>query len=165
MKKIARLALAFAAVMSVSGSAMAINQACGYDVVLKNGLRKIPAGKFACGLAEQSGDLWRDDCVFACKWGVMAAPGAAVSANLILRQATTLGHFDCDMISYQFTDSDICMDSFGPNYGIDTKWQKAILASFIAMEDGENGVMKSVLRYYSPLSFALTGTFTPSGGC
>ncbi|WP_437724560.1 hypothetical protein [Sorangium sp. So ce861] len=163
MKKIARWALAFAAVMSVSGSAMAINQACGYDVVLKNGLRKIPAGKFACGLAETSGDLWNDKCVFACKWGVMAAPGAAVSANLILHQATTLGHQDCDMISYQFTDSDICMDTFAPNYGIDTRWQKAILASFIAMEDGHNGVMKSVLRYHSPLSFALTGTFTPAG--
>ncbi|AUX38522.1 MULTISPECIES: hypothetical protein [Sorangium] len=163
MKKIARWALAFAAVMSVSGSAMAVREDCGYSVTISNGIRKIPAGVAGFALSEQVGDLFNDGCIYAGRWGVTAVPGAATFANLFIHQTTTMGMPDCVANSYSYAGGAISLVP-GPvvSYGIDSRYQKARLATCVGMEDDWNGVIKLVCQYHTPMSLPYPVTFTPS---
>ncbi|WP_437590013.1 hypothetical protein [Sorangium sp. So ce1000] len=163
MKNFARWALAFATVTSISGSAMAIRNDCIYDVAMKTGLRKVPLGNTVFQLAEQAGTPFNDECGYVGKWGVVAAPGAAVVANLFLRQATTIGSNDCDWNSFYFTDGSISLlpPPFPPSTGITSRFQKAPLCNFVGMEDDVTGTIKATAQFFSSLSMPVPVTFVP----
>ncbi|WP_437530397.1 hypothetical protein WME79_49665 [Sorangium sp. So ce726] len=163
--------LAFATVTSISGSAFAIRNDCYYEVSMKTGLRKVPVGKTVFQLAEQAGTLWNDECGYVGKWGVVAGPGAAVAANIFLRQQTTIGNNDCDWNSFYFTDGSISLlptvpippntVGFPPSSGITSRLQKAPLCNFVGMENDYNGYISATVQFYSALSMPVPVTFAP----
>ena len=164
MKNFARWALAFATVTSISGSAFAIRNDCLYNVAMKTGLRKVPVGTTVFQLAEQAGTPFNDECGYVGKWGVVAAPGAAVVANLFLAQATTIGNSDCDWNSVFFADGAIRLlptPDFPPSSGITSRLQKAPLCNFVGMEDDISGNIKATVQFFSSLSMPVPVTFAP----
>ncbi|WP_437326793.1 hypothetical protein [Sorangium sp. So ce381] len=171
MKNFARWVLAFATVTSISGSALAIRNDCLYNVSMKTGLRKVPVGTTVFQLAEQAGTPFNDECGYVGKWGVVAAPGAAVAANIFLRQQTTIGNNDCDWNSFYFTDGSISLlptvpippstVAFPPSSGITSRLQKAPLCNFVGMEDDFTGTIKATIQFYSSLSMPVPVTFAP----
>ncbi|XXX77059.1 hypothetical protein WMF30_56360 [Sorangium sp. So ce134] len=163
MKKFARWALAFTAVMSIPGSAMAIAEGCPHSAVINNGVRNIPVGKLVCAYAEQYGDVYNDGCFFSCKWWHAPGPGATVAANLAIYEGLSMANYDCDWSAAGFGQADISLNRNDPlmrNYGINTRFQKVQLSDLFGMKD-EQGTMKVMIRYYSALSMPVYGTFAP----
>ena len=103
--------------------------------------------------------------------GVGGWAGAAVAANLFLRQATTIGANDCDWNSFYFTDGSISLlpsvpiplstVAFPPSSGITSRLQKAPICNFVGMEDDYTGTIKSTIQFYSALSMPTPVTFAP----
>ncbi|WP_437833610.1 hypothetical protein [Sorangium sp. So ce1153] len=160
MKKIARWAFAFAAVMSVSGSAMALPEGVGYKVVMNTGLRKIDVGQVAFTWLEQQGSLFGDTCAVAVKWCNSA--GLPSCANLIVHEELTSYDQDCEYRALYPADATITLDPTCDNWGFDSRQQKKRMARYSAMQDGTNGVIKGVAQYGSVLSMAYSLTMTPS---
>ncbi|WP_437622678.1 hypothetical protein [Sorangium sp. So ce1151] len=159
MKKIARWALAFAAVISVSGSAMALPEGVGYKVVLNTGLRKLPVGQVAFTMLEQGASLFNDTCVCAVKWCNEA--GLPTCANMLVHEELTSYDQDCDYRALYPATAAITNDPAYDNWGFDSRQQKKRVARMSAMQD-DNGVIKGVCQYGSVLSMAYSLTMTPT---
>ncbi|XXT19816.1 hypothetical protein WME94_57305 [Sorangium sp. So ce429] len=159
MKKIARWALAFAAVMSVSGSAMALPEGTGYKVVINTGMRKIDVGQAAFTWLEQYGSLFGDSCACAVKWCNSA--GLPSCTNLLVQEELTSFAQDCEYRALYPEDATVVLDTTYDNWGFDSRQQKKRVARMSAMQDGTNGVIKGVCQYGSVLSMAYSLTLTP----
>ncbi|WP_437755956.1 hypothetical protein [Sorangium sp. So ce1389] len=160
MKKIARWALAFAAVVSVSGSAMALPEGVGYKVVMNTGMRKINVGQVAFTWLEQGASLFNDTCACAVKWCNDA--GLPSCANMLVHEELTSYDQDCEYRALYPADATITIDPGYDNWGFDSRQQKKRVARLSAMQDGTNGVIKGVCQYGSVLSMAYSLTMTPT---
>ncbi|WP_437577425.1 hypothetical protein [Sorangium sp. So ce887] len=152
MKKIARWALAFAAVVSVSGSAMALPEGLVYKITLNTGLRKVPSGKVAFTWVEQAGSMWNDTCVSAVKW--CTDYGLPSCSNMLVHEELTSLDQDCEYRAVFPADATIYNDPLYENWGYNSRQQKTRVARLSAMQDGANFVIKGVCQFNSALSMA-----------
>ncbi|XYH98108.1 hypothetical protein ACMHYB_61940 [Sorangium sp. So ce1128] len=160
MKKIARLALAFTTIMSLSGSAMAFRNDCMYKVTSSTGLRSVNLGYMVAQLEEHVVENpWDSLCSHHVNWFFGGAGPTAV-AQLRILERMTFEWGDCYAASYQFTDSMLSIDQHENNYGITTHGQITPLCSLQAVSDPANGVIVGMVKY-SPLSSAKQLKLTP----
>ncbi|MGK3989044.1 hypothetical protein WME99_38725 [Sorangium sp. So ce136] len=162
MKKIARLALAFTTIMSLSGSAMAMRNDCMYKVTSSTGLRSVNLGYMVAQLEEHVVESpWDSVCSHHVNW-FFGGGGPTAVAQLRILERMTFEWGDCYAASYQYTDSMYSTDPAERNYGITTHGQISPLYSLQGMSDPANGVMVGMVKY-SPLSSAKQIKLTPNG--
>ncbi len=151
MKKIARWAFAFAAVMSVSGSAMAIDNFTFYDVTMKNGPAVVHNGSMRFALLDYDMSIFSGGCVSAGTWCV----GSPMSCStLMAREELMIGYGSCEDLTYGFADT-IITDYVDPriaNHGYDVRRQKKKIVRLALTQDGVNGMIKGMCHLGSPMN-------------
>ncbi|WP_437734199.1 hypothetical protein [Sorangium sp. So ce1335] len=152
MKKIARYALAFAVVTSVSGSAMALRNDCLYRVSTSTGLRTLPNGYWVAQLEEHvMVSPFDPKCSNHVNWySEGGGPIAVAQSRMFYTPSFEWG--DCYAASYQFTHGSIEADPHENNYAITANGQVSPMFSFYGMSD-HNGVIAAMIKF-SPLSSA-----------
>ncbi|WP_437689511.1 hypothetical protein [Sorangium sp. So ce176] len=160
MNKIARLALAFAVVTSVSGSAMAMRNDCIYKVTTSTGLRQVSVGYMMAQLEEHLlTSPWDPVCSNHVNWFSGGGGPVGVAQSRML-YSPTFEWGDCYAASYQFTQGYIQVDPQENNYGITAHGQIQPISSFHGTMDPVNGVGVALMKY-SPLSSAKQIKMTP----
>lgn len=152
MKKIARWALAFSAVMSIQGSAMAFVETA-WTVTSSKGYQDVHLGTWLSMYVKEA-----DGMVYGCehkvKW--MSSPGAnyRMSTNLHLLEYPDARNFSCDELAYEVSTSLLYVnpDPALVSYGFTHSMQKAKIFHLVLTCDEYGPVCHGLMRY-SPMGF------------
>ena len=161
MKKFARWGLAFAAVMSMSASAMAVPNNTRYSVTMKNGTRNVDCGWARFSFLDVAVDLFGTQCISVLSWYKPGLP--AVAPSMISENVAVAGD-DCEYGAEYPSDTTIC-DYFDPhasfrNDGWDVRWQRKAIVSMALVQDSGNGVMRGLMKLGSPLNMPYSVVLT-----
>ncbi|WP_437937879.1 hypothetical protein [Sorangium sp. So ce341] len=162
MKNFARWGLALAAVMSVSSSAMAIDNYTVYDVAMKNGPSVVNVGTIRWSFLDYDISPFSSGCLNAATWCTPNS-GPMSCAMLMAREEMMIGALSCEEISECFADT-VITDFYDPrfkNEGYDVRRQKKKIVRLALAQDGLNGVTKGMCQLGSPMSVPNYITLTP----
>lgn len=168
MKKFARYALAFATITSMSGSAMALRNDCGYDAETSSGLRMVKVGTMVAAYEEQlMPNLYESYCSHRINWfnGPNGAP--VTVAKLRVMESMTFEEGDCYSATWYFTNSMVSADPATRNQAYDIRGQIAPLYSLHFNTDPLNGVGVGMYKTNAvglPKQLRLTPTGCPMTG-
>lgn len=162
MKKIARWALAFAAVMSMSGGAMALPQGKLMKVVGNNGRLHVPVGTWISNyVMESDHDPLVTGCVHAVKWS--RKDFLVRSTTLHLLETLPFPYYSCQEAAEICTPSSFIHDPSTPipSYGFDVYGHQKPIYHLMGTMDEVSCVAKFIYSF-SPLEMARYMTVSPA---
>ncbi len=150
MKKIARLALALATVMSIPTSAMALMGTETHHVKLVNGRQHVNVGNWRFMYDQIAVGPDADYCSYFVKWTNYA--GLPSSANTYLEHVMPLGYQDCEESAFfpqhtMWRTSMILYPDMSKGY--DKFQQKRNMYRIILSEDGFTGNLTGICQYHA----------------
>ncbi|WP_437676286.1 hypothetical protein [Sorangium sp. So ce131] len=161
MKKFARWALAFASVMSIPTSAMALPEFTQYQVCLSNGARIVDLGFVVFTYIEQVAAPFGDLCRHQGKWCNFAA--LATCTNTYVAEELSIMNQACDENSLFPADTNISLDPLVPpesHWAFNKFQMKVRIHRLNLTQDSFTGVIKGLAQYH-PLAVAYPIKFTP----
>ncbi|WP_437570590.1 hypothetical protein [Sorangium sp. So ce542] len=159
MKKFARWALAFAAVTSISSSALAVDNYVRYSVALKNGVRNVDAGWGRFTFLDMDITPFGVGCLSVFTW---YKPGLASAARTVINEQTAMADGDCELHSMMSSDT-LIVDYFDPeirNEGWDVRWQRKPVCKVAWVQDGKANVIKGLITLGNPMAPPYYATLT-----
>lgn len=165
MKKMARWALAFATVMAVPTSAMALVGTNFYGATVLNGAYPIPVGTMRYTLDAPVDGLYDSACSYFVRW-VNAVNYIPSSCSAYMEEVVTPGYDNCEENAYHPIMTMIRLSTVmypDASYGYDKFQIKRKIYRILAGED-YNGNFNGMIQYHPaavPFGFKMDHTATP----
>jgi hypothetical protein len=150
MNKMIRWALATAAILTISESAMALDTSCAYDAtIVNNNAQPVFVGVVRFAFDQLISTPWADACAFAGRWINYA--GLPLSTNVFVEEEATFSNGDCleNSVSPQISVIHLASPAnpnFNRSFGFDKFQQKHQICNLVLAGDlgaNFNGIIQT----------------------